>query len=136
MPPWRDSPVLQLNLAIWVNKNGRIIQPVLIAFQQSYGKPDTSLAAQTTQNIGSWARNRLTEWQIVGWVIVIIALVFVGYTKFGYLLPGAFSLYEYSWERLIAQTFLSQDGVYGGITYISSTIILEAIRRPTAIEVP
>ncbi|MDP2647295.1 MAG: TRAP transporter permease [Desulfobacterales bacterium] len=63
----------------------------------------------------------------LGWTIVIIALAFVGYTKFGYLLPGDFSLYEYTWERLIAQIYLSQDGVYGGITYIAATMILAFI---------
>lgn len=63
----------------------------------------------------------------LGWVIVIIAMAFMAYTKFGYLLPGAFSLYEYSWERLIAQIYLSQEGVYGSITHIASTIIITFI---------
>jgi len=64
----------------------------------------------------------------IGWAIVIIVLCFLLHAKFSYLLPEfAFSIFEQSWDKLIATTYLSFSGIFGGLTSIGSNIIFAFI---------
>jgi len=49
----------------------------------------------------------------LGWAIPIIALVFIAYTLWGYLLPGNLRLADYDLERLIGHLVISTDGIFG-----------------------
>ncbi len=50
----------------------------------------------------------------IGWTLPLLALTFVAYAAFGYLLPDwLFPHRGYSWQRIVSQTFLHSQGVFG-----------------------
>lgn len=48
----------------------------------------------------------------VGWVLVIVLLVFVLYAVFGNYLPGALNHNGFSLNRVLEQSYLTQDGIW------------------------
>ena len=59
----------------------------------------------------------------LGWALPIIALVFLAYALFGNHLGGKIGHRGYSVERLIAQMFMSTEGIYGTVLGVSATYI-------------
>ncbi len=65
--------------------------------------------------------------RLTGWALPILAIVLLLYAKFGYLLPGAFGIPQFSWSRLMALIYLSPTGIYSGIVNLASGIIIAFI---------
>lgn len=60
----------------------------------------------------------------LGWSVVIIAAIFIIYAKFGYLLPGVFSVYPFTWGRVMNDVYLSAGGIFGSLTSVAAGVIL------------
>ncbi|WP_283164004.1 MULTISPECIES: TRAP transporter permease [Roseinatronobacter] len=48
----------------------------------------------------------------VGWVLVVVLLVFILYAIFGNHLPGALNHNGFSYQRVLEQSYLTQDGIW------------------------
>ena len=60
-----------------------------------------------------------------GWAMVIVVLIFIMYTKFGYLVPGALHVYRTTWSHLLSDMYLrTGEGIFGSLTSLSSGIII------------
>lgn len=60
----------------------------------------------------------------VGWPVVIITLIFILYAKFSYLLPGTLTARTHTWPRIMAEAYLSRNGIFGELTSLASGIII------------
>ena len=61
--------------------------------------------------------------RIVGWPIVLVALVFVLYARFGKYLPGFFAHRGFTWTRIINHMYLTTEGILGSPIGVSSTFV-------------
>ncbi|NSW91521.1 MAG: TRAP transporter permease [Firmicutes bacterium] len=61
--------------------------------------------------------------RVLGWPLVIVALAFMVYAKFGSYFPGMFIGRNYSLSRIISYVF-NIDGIYGITTGVSSTYVV------------
>jgi TRAP transporter 4TM/12TM fusion protein len=61
--------------------------------------------------------------RVIGWPIVIIALLFMGYALFGNYLGGFLKYRGVSFERLIGHMYYTLDGLLGTPLMVSSTFI-------------
>lgn len=61
--------------------------------------------------------------RIVGLPIVLIALVFLAYAKWGNLIPGMFGHRTFSWTRIINHMYLTTEGIMGSPLGVSSTFV-------------
>ena len=61
--------------------------------------------------------------RIVGWPIVLVALVFVLYARFGRYLPGFFAHRGFTWTRIINHMYLTTEGILGAPIGVSSTFV-------------
>ncbi|MBI2861159.1 MAG: TRAP transporter fused permease subunit [Chloroflexi bacterium] len=59
-----------------------------------------------------------------GWPMVIIALLFILYVKFGYLVPGPLSVHYFTWSMIARDLYLSSEGIFGTLTSIATRVIL------------
>jgi TRAP transporter 4TM/12TM fusion protein len=59
----------------------------------------------------------------MGWPLVIVGLVFLGYALFGQYLPGTISHRGYSVERIVEHMFLTGEGIYGVAIYVTATYV-------------
>ncbi|QYK00725.1 TRAP transporter permease [Shewanella psychrotolerans] len=59
----------------------------------------------------------------VGWVMVFIALMFLSYSAFGNLLPGALATKAYSLQELIQFQIYSANGIFGSALGIAATTV-------------
>lgn len=59
----------------------------------------------------------------VGWVMVLIALMFLSYSAFGNLLPSALATKAYSLQELIQFQIYSANGVFGSALGIAATTV-------------
>ena len=62
--------------------------------------------------------------RIMGWPLVILALIFIFYTFLGPHLPGLFEHRGYDLERVISQIYLGADGIFGTPLFVSSTFVV------------
>jgi TRAP transporter 4TM/12TM fusion protein len=62
--------------------------------------------------------------RIMGWPLVILALIFILYTFFGPYLPELFEHRGYDLERVISQIYLGADGIFGTPLFVSSTFVV------------
>ena len=73
----------------------------------------------------------------IGWALPALALLFIGYAALGPTLPGwLFPHRGYGLERIVAQTFLHSQGVFGTalrvmFTYVFLFVIIGALLRET-----
>lgn len=63
----------------------------------------------------------------LGWPMVIIAAVFLIHAKYAYLLSGILSGPEFDWARVVHYVYLSNQGIYGMILNITTTMIIAFI---------
>lgn len=61
--------------------------------------------------------------RIVGWPIVLVALVFVLYAHFGNYIPGFFAHRGFRWTRIINHMYLTTEGILGSPIGVSSTFV-------------
>ncbi|KEI72821.1 TRAP transporter permease [Endozoicomonas elysicola] len=59
----------------------------------------------------------------VGWVMVIIAGIFLAYSAFGDLLPGALATKAYSLQELVQFQIFSSNGIFGSALGIAATTV-------------
>lgn len=59
----------------------------------------------------------------VGWVMVLIAALFLSYSFFGDLLPSGFAIKSYSLQELIQFQIFSANGVFGSALGIAATTV-------------
>ncbi|MDH4265502.1 MAG: TRAP transporter fused permease subunit, partial [Deltaproteobacteria bacterium] len=59
----------------------------------------------------------------VGWSLVVVALVFIGYGLFGAYLPGVLAIRGVSLNLLLEQLYLLPEGIFGTTTGVSSTFV-------------
>lgn len=62
--------------------------------------------------------------RVLGWSLVIIALIFMAYALFGNYLPGVFSSRGTSPARLVYQMYLTSEGIFGIPLGISATYMV------------
>jgi TRAP transporter 4TM/12TM fusion protein len=63
----------------------------------------------------------------LGWPMVIIAALFLIHAKYAYLLSGMLSGPEFDWARVIHYVYLSNQGIYGMVLGITTTMIIAFI---------
>jgi TRAP transporter 4TM/12TM fusion protein len=63
----------------------------------------------------------------LGWPMVIIATAFLIHAKYAYLLSGMLSGPEFDWARVIHYVYLSNQGIYGMVLGITTTMIIAFI---------
>jgi len=61
--------------------------------------------------------------RIVGLPIVLVALVFVLYARFGRYIPGFFAHRGFTWTRIINHMYLTTEGILGSPIGVSSTFV-------------
>jgi TRAP transporter 4TM/12TM fusion protein len=80
--------------------------------------------------------------RLIGYTLVLIALAFVLYARFGDLMPGVFAVPSSSWERIIVYTYLDSNGLLGMpiavaaitiVTFVLFGAMLKAVRGDTFI---
>ena len=62
--------------------------------------------------------------RVIGWPIVILAVGFLAYAYFGYLLPGEAGHRGYDVERIISQLYLGGGGIFGTPLGVSATFVI------------
>ena len=60
----------------------------------------------------------------IGWIMPCIALVFIAYARFGYLLPAAMASKGYNFKRIGTYLLFSDDGIFGTPTGVSATVVI------------
>ncbi|MBP1731346.1 MAG: transporter, fusion protein [Deltaproteobacteria bacterium] len=63
----------------------------------------------------------------LGWTMVIIATAFLIHAKYAYLLSGMLTGPEFDWARVIHYVYLSNQGIYGMVLGITTTMIIAFI---------
>ena len=59
----------------------------------------------------------------VGWVMVVIAFLFLAYSAFGSLFPGALATKSYSLQELVQFQIFSSNGIFGSALGIAATTV-------------
>ncbi|MFT6301801.1 MAG: TRAP transporter 4TM/12TM fusion protein [Granulosicoccus sp.] len=70
----------------------------------------------------------------IGWPIVILAIIFLMYAYFGYLLPGIANHRGYDLERIMSQLYLGGGGIFGTPLGVSSTFVILIVLFGAALE--
>ncbi len=60
----------------------------------------------------------------MGWAMIIIVLFFLIHAKFTYLFPGALHGPVFSWARVFNYIYLSNQGIFGVVLGVATTIII------------
>lgn len=61
--------------------------------------------------------------RVVGWVLLTLAVIFLIYGHFGYLVPGLMGHRGFTFTRILTHSFLSTEGIFGVPIAVSSTFI-------------
>ena len=71
----------------------------------------------------------------IGWVLPTLALAFIAYAAFGSALPSWFFPHKgYAWTRIVSQTFLSSQGVFGIALRVMFTYVFLFVLFGTILE--
>jgi len=62
-------------------------------------------------------------YRVVGWPVLVVVALFIGYAYFGVHIPGRFGHAGYRWERIVTFLFYTTEGVIGTPTMVASTFI-------------
>ena len=65
--------------------------------------------------------------RLVGWSLVSLALVFILYAKFAYMLPGQLYAKGSSWERIAAYLYLDASGLLGFPLAVTASMVVAFI---------
>jgi len=72
--------------------------------------------------------------RVTGWALTIIALVFLAYGLFGFLVPGFFGHEGYQFSRLMTTMFLTTEGIFGSALGAAATFVAMFIIFGTFLE--
>lgn len=61
--------------------------------------------------------------RVVGWPLTIIAVIFLAYSFFGYVVPGSFGHGGYSLDRVVTTMFLTTEGIFGPAAAAAATFV-------------
>jgi len=65
--------------------------------------------------------------RLAGWSLVLLALVFMLYAKFAYLLPGLFYARGSSWGRIASYLYLDASGLFGFPLSVTASMVVAFI---------
>jgi len=80
--------------------------------------------------------------RLIGWTLIMVALFFIAYARFGDMMPGVFGLPPSSWERIVVYTYLDTSAIHGTplnvaantiATFILFGAVLKAVKGDTFI---
>jgi TRAP transporter 4TM/12TM fusion protein len=80
--------------------------------------------------------------RLIGWTLVLVALFFILYARFGDLMPGVFAVPASSWERIAVYTYLDSTALLGPpldvaantiTTFVLFGAVLKAVKGDTFI---
>jgi TRAP transporter 4TM/12TM fusion protein len=80
--------------------------------------------------------------RMIGWTLVIVALFFILYARFGEMMPGIFSVPASTWQRIAVYSYLDSSALFGLplnvaantiITFILFGAMLKAVKGDTFI---
>ncbi|ARP97884.1 TRAP transporter permease [Pseudorhodoplanes sinuspersici] len=80
--------------------------------------------------------------RMIGWTLVIVALFFIFYARFGEMMPGIFSVPASTWQRIAVYSYLDSSALFGLplnvaantiITFILFGAVLKAVKGDTFI---
>ena len=80
--------------------------------------------------------------RMIGWTLVIVALFFILYARFGEMMPGIFSVPSSTWQRIAVYSYLDTSALFGLplnvaantiITFILFGAVLKAVKGDTFI---
>ena len=117
--PWHDWLLTLLGLVVGGYVAARYPQ---IAYQLGVLTPDKVWLGALAILLVLEATRRL-----VGWSLVILAGVFILYTKFAYLLPGLLYAKGSSWERIASYLYLDASGLLGLPLAVAASIVIAFI---------
>ncbi len=59
-----------------------------------------------------------------GWIMPVVALIFIAYAMFGKYLPAPWTHRGYTFERLVGHLYMTLEGVFGTTVEVSSSLII------------
>lgn len=59
----------------------------------------------------------------VGNMLPILAIIFILYARYGYLLPGMLSHRGFSWERILTRMYFTDEGIFGDTLMVSASYV-------------
>src|SRR6185436_18354593 len=59
-----------------------------------------------------------------GWIMPVVALIFIAYALFGKYLPPPWTHRGYTFERLVGHLYMTLEGVFGTTVEVSSSLII------------
>ena len=59
-----------------------------------------------------------------GWIMPVVALIFIAYALFGKYLPAPWTHRGYTFERLVGHLYMTLEGVFGTTVEVSSSLII------------
>ena len=62
--------------------------------------------------------------RVVGWTMVVLALVFIAYAKFAWLFPGLLHAKGSTWERIAVYLYLDTSGLFGLPITVAASIVV------------
>ncbi|MEQ9814613.1 MAG: TRAP transporter fused permease subunit [Azospirillaceae bacterium] len=62
--------------------------------------------------------------RLIGWTLILIAVFFILYARFGDMLPGIFAVPPTRWERITVYIFLDTNGLFGLPIGVAATTIV------------
>ncbi|MGE3708459.1 MAG: TRAP transporter large permease subunit, partial [Hyphomicrobiaceae bacterium] len=117
--PWFDwiCAVLSLVVGGYVTINYRDIvydMGTLDPVRYTFGGIAILLVAEATR-------------RMMGWTLVILAIIVIAYAKLSHLAPGLLNVPSPSWERLTTYLYLDANGMLGTPLSVTATIIIPFI---------
>ncbi len=117
--PWHDWLLAAAGLAVGFYV---VVMYPTIAYRLGILSPDRWILGGLAILLILEATRRL-----VGWMLVWLAVVFILYTKFAYLLPGLLYAKGSSWERIASYLYLDASGLFGFPLAVTASIIVAFI---------
>lgn len=114
-PPWYD--LLLAGIAIAVN-----LYPV-VYIEEIVGRAGEFSAADSWVSIALIVLTLEATRRVIGWPLVIIALLSLGYAVFGNLIPGHFGHRGFDLQTVATHSVLTMEGVMGIPMAVASTFV-------------
>ncbi|HEY6027331.1 MAG TPA: TRAP transporter fused permease subunit [Pseudolabrys sp.] len=132
--PWYDWILTALSL---VACGYVVVNYGLIVHDASTINPERVAFAVLSLVLVSEATRRM-----IGWTLILVAVFFILYARFGDLMPGDFAVPASTWSRISVYTYLDTSGLFGLplavagdtiVTFILFGAILKAVKGDTFI---
>ena len=132
--PWYDWILSALSM---VTCGYVVVNYGVIVHDSSTLSPERIALAVTTIVLVCEATRRM-----IGWTLVLVALFFILYARYGDMMPGVFSVPASSWQRIAVYSYLDSTALFGLplsvtgntiITFVLFGAVLKAVRGDTFI---